>query len=324
LPTPEADPFDVRSAGAGKPLGAAPAPFYIDGMASDFETLVAQAPYGLTERLSPLVRRVLAPNPSPFTFTGTGTYIVGEGRVAVIDPGPDDPAHLAALTQAVAAESVSHILVTHTHMDHSPAAGPFAAATGAPVVGCAPLVLSDDGPRADAGFDPTYAPDRVLLDGEVVAGPGWTLGAVHTPGHTSNHLCFALREEAALFTGDHVMGWSTTVVAPPDGDMAAYMASLERLLSREDRIYYPTHGAPVTEPQRWTRHLIAHRRQREGQILALLAEGPQEIPAMVERMYAQVDRRLWPAAGRSVLAHLIDLSSRARVRRADDRWMLAA
>lgn len=293
-------------------------------MASGFETRVDEAPYGQVERVSPLVRRVLARNPSPFTFTGTGTYIVGEGRVAVIDPGPAEPAHLAAVVQALEGEEVSHILVTHTHMDHSPAAVPLAAATGAPVMGCAPLMLADDGPRADAGFDPTYAPDRVLADGEAVSGPGWTLEAVHTPGHTSNHLCFALLEEGALFTGDHVMGWSTTVVAPPDGDMAAYMASLERLLGRDDRIYYPTHGPPVTEPQRWTRHLIAHRRQREAQILALLAEGPKDIPAMVERMYAQVDRRLWPAAGRSVLAHLLDLASRSRVRSGRDGWALAA
>jgi glyoxylase-like metal-dependent hydrolase (beta-lactamase superfamily II) len=181
-------------------------------------------------------------------------------------------------------------------------------------------MLADSGPRADAGFDPGYTPDRVLADGESVAGPGWTLSAVHTPGHTSNHLCFALEEEGALFTGDHVMGWSTTVVAPPDGDMAAYMGSLEKLLARDDRIYYPTHGAPVTEPQRWTRHLIGHRRQREAQILALLAEGQSSVPAMVERMYAGVDKRLWPAAGRSVLAHLIDLEARGSVTRDRDRW----
>ncbi|MFN3592325.1 MAG: MBL fold metallo-hydrolase [Thermaurantiacus sp.] len=293
-------------------------------MTSGFGSLVEKAPYGLSERLSPLVRRVLARNPSPFTFTGTGTYIVGQATVAVIDPGPDDPKHLSALKAAVAGERVSHILVTHTHLDHSPAAVPLAAATGAPVVGCTQLVLSDDGPRADAGFDPGYAPDRVLTDGESVSGGGWTLTAVHTPGHTSNHLCFSLEEEKALFTGDHVMGWSTTVVAPPDGDMAAYMASLEKLLRRDDRVYYPTHGAPVAEPQRWTRHLIAHRRQREAQILALLAGGPQEIPKMVERMYQGVDRRLWPAAGRSVLAHLIDLSARARVQSIGDSWMLAA
>lgn len=284
-------------------------------MNAEFEALVASAPYGAAERLSPLVRRVLARNPSPFTFTGSGTYIVGAGEVAVIDPGPADPAHINAILAATAGERISAILVTHTHMDHSPGAVPLKAACGAPVMGCAPLALSDDGPRADAGFDPDYAPDRVLADGEAVTGHGWTLTAVHTPGHTSNHLCFALAEEQALFTGDHVMGWSTTVVAPPDGDMAAYMASLQKLLGRDDRVYFPTHGAPVEEPQRWTRHLIAHRRQREAQILAQLEGGPIAIPAMVERIYAGIDRRLWPAAGRSVLAHLIDLEARQRVAR---------
>jgi glyoxylase-like metal-dependent hydrolase (beta-lactamase superfamily II) len=291
-------------------------------MNPEFERLVAAAPYGMAETLSPLVRRVLARNPSPFTFTGTGTYLVGRGEVAVIDPGPADPAHIASILEATRGETIAAILITHTHLDHSPGAVPLKAACGAPVVGCAPLVLADDGPRADAGFDPSYAPDRVLADGEAVEGPGWTLKAVATPGHTSNHLCYTLAEEGALLTGDHVMGWSTTVVAPPDGDMAAYMASLARLLERTDRRYYPTHGAPVDEPQRWVRHLIGHRRQREAQILGLLEAGPRAIPAMVEQMYAAVDRRLWPAAGRSVLAHLLDLEARGRVTRAGDHWAL--
>jgi len=290
----------------------------------EFEKLVEAAPYGAAEALSPLVRRVLARNPSPFTFTGTGTYIVGHGTVAIIDPGPADPEHLDAVAAAVAGETVSHFLITHTHMDHSPGAGPLRARLGGTIAGCAPLVLRDDGPRADAGFDPGYAPDHVMADGEAVAGPGWTLRAVHTPGHTSNHLCFALEEEGALFSGDHVMGWSTTVVAPPDGDMADYMASLAKLMGRSDVRYYPTHGAPVDEPQRLVKGMIAHRRQRETQILAQLAQGPRAIPAMVEQMYAAIDRRLWPAAGRSVLAHLIDLEARGRVRRAGDDWQVAA
>lgn len=283
------------------------------------------AAYGRLEPRSPLVRRLLARNPSPFTFTGTGTFVVGEpgGTVAVIDPGPDDPAHIRALVDALAGETVSHILITHTHMDHSPAAPALKAATGALIVGCAPLALSDDGPRADAGFDSSYQPDRVLTDGECIAGPGWTLTAVHTPGHTSNHLCFALEEERALFTGDHVMGWSTTVVAPPDGDMAAYMASLQKLLTRDDTIYHPTHGEPVTDPQRFVKHLLAHRRQRETQILRAIDEGLLTIPQMVSAMYAMVDKRLHPAAGRSVLAHLIDLERRGRVARAGEMWRLA-
>ncbi|GGI69075.1 MBL fold metallo-hydrolase [Polymorphobacter multimanifer] len=272
---------------------------------------------------TPLVRRLLARNPSPFTFTGTGTFVVGHGTVAVIDPGPADPAHIAALLEGLAGETVSHILVTHTHMDHSPAAPAIKAATGAQIIGCAPLVLADDGPRADAGFDPSYAPDAVMAEGDSVSGPGWTLTAVATPGHTSNHLCFALAEESALFTGDHVMGWSTTVVAPPDGNMTAYMASLRKLLEREDRIYHPTHGEAVTDPQRFVRGLITHRKQRETQILKHLAGGPQAIPVMVAAMYSGVDKRLHPAAGRSVLAHLFDLQARGLVVPADDHWTLA-
>jgi glyoxylase-like metal-dependent hydrolase (beta-lactamase superfamily II) len=208
-------------------------------------------------------------------------------------------------------------------MDHSPAAPALKAATGASIVGCAPLVLSDDGPRADAGFDATYAPDCVLSDGDSVSGPGWTLTAVHTPGHTSNHLCFALPQEKALFTGDHVMGWSTTVVAPPDGDMADYMASLEKLMARDDAIYHPTHGEAVTDPQRFVKHLLGHRRQREAQVLRAIGEGLSTIPQMVAAMYAMVDKRLHPAAGRSVLAHLIDLERRGKVARAGDVWSLA-
>ncbi len=290
----------------------------------DLETHPDSAAYGHLMQRTPLVRRLLAHNPSAFTFTGTGTFVVGRGTVAVIDPGPADPAHIAALVDALKHETVSHIVVTHTHNDHSPAAPALQAATGAKIVGCVPLVLSDDGPRADAGFDPTYAPDRVLEDGESIAGPGWTLTALATPGHTSNHLCYALAEEKALFTGDHVMGWSTTVVAPPDGDMAAYRASLRKLLDRDDVIYHPTHGEPVTDPQRFVRGLIAHRKQRENQILKLLGEEPQPIPAMVASMYAKIDKRLHPAAGRSVLAHLIDLRNRGQVVADGDNWRLAA
>ena len=278
----------------------------------------------MTVTLEPLVRRLLAPNPSPYTHTGTQTYIVGRGEVAVIDPGPDLPEHVDAILAATQGERIAAILCTHTHRDHSPASRQLQALTGAPIVGCAPLVLDDAGPRADASFDTDYGPDRVLMDGEAIQGPGWTLEAVATPGHTSNHLCFALPQSGALFSGDHVMGWSTTVVSPPDGDMAAYMASLDRLIARDDRIYYPGHGDPVMQPRRYASAIAGHRRQRERQILDILEEASQPVAAMVARMYRGVDPRLHGAAGRSVLAHLIDLETRHAVTRDGDDWMLAA
>lgn len=278
-------------------------------------------PTGTSERLEPLVRRVLAPNPSAFTYTGTQTYLVGNDEgLAVIDPGPAEPDHLAALEAAIGGAPVLAICCTHTHRDHSPAAAPLAARIGAPVIGCAPLALEAAGPRADAPFDRDYAPDRVLADGERIAGPGWTLAAVATPGHTSNHLCFALEESGALFTGDHVMSWSTTVVIPPDGDMGDYMASLALLNRREDRIYYPAHGPAVDRPRRLVRGMIGHRRQRERQILRLLEQQAREAEALVPEMYHGVDTRLWPAAGQSVRAHLIDLERRGMVVRSDGIW----
>jgi glyoxylase-like metal-dependent hydrolase (beta-lactamase superfamily II) len=298
---------------------------------------------GETEQHEPLVRRVLAPNPSPYTFTGTQTWLVGAGsEIAVIDPGPagsglsvGDPfvskngdmngeGHVEAILRAVGDATVTAILCTHTHRDHSPAAALLKAATGAPIIGCAPLALKDDGPRADSAFDPDYTPDRVLNDGERITGEGWTIEAVATPGHTSNHLCFALVETAALFTGDHVMKWSTSVVSPPDGDMAAYMASLQKLYDREDRVYYPAHGPAVDKPKQLVRGMIGHRRMRERQILGLLEQGPQHIPAMVAEMYKGLDPRLNGAAGRSVLAHLVDLEQQGRVVTHGDRWHLAA
>ncbi|MDG2534835.1 MBL fold metallo-hydrolase [Sphingomonas sp. HITSZ_GF] len=287
--------------------------------------IIADAPTGLAMALDPLVTRILAPNPSPFTYTGTQTYLVGTTELAVIDPGPDDPAHIEALLAAIAGRRVVAILCTHTHRDHSPAAAPLKALTGAPIIGCAPLSLADAGPRADAAFDTGYAPDRVLADGERVQGEGWTLTAIATPGHTSNHLCFALEESRALFSGDHVMGWSTTVVAPPDGDMAAYMRSLDTLMGRaDDRIYYPAHGEPIERPHRFVRGLIGHRKQREGQILRLLKAGTGAVPDMVGRMYVGLDPRLTGAAGRSVLAHLIDLRDRGLVIEEGDAWKMAA
>jgi glyoxylase-like metal-dependent hydrolase (beta-lactamase superfamily II) len=285
---------------------------------------LSNEPYAIAEQISPLVRRVLARNASPFSYTGTQTYIVGHGEVAVIDPGPygDDPAHVGELVRLISDETISAIMCTHTHRDHSPAAAPLKAATGAPIIGCAPLVLHDDGPRADAGFDPTYAPDRVLSDGESLEGPGWTLTAVATPGHTSNHLCFALAEEKALFSGDHIMGWSTTVVSPPDGDMADYMASLALMIDRDDKVYYPAHGPQVDTPQRLARGMMGHRKQREGQILRLLEKRVGAIPDMVREMYKGLDVRLHGAAGRSVLAHLIDLKRRGVVTCKEDIWSM--
>jgi glyoxylase-like metal-dependent hydrolase (beta-lactamase superfamily II) len=278
-------------------------------------------PTGLAEQCEPLVRRVLATNPSAFSYTGTQSYIVGAGEaVAVIDPGPNEAAHLDALLAAIGSASVAAIICTHTHRDHSPAAAPLAAATGGPVIGCAYLAIDDDGPRADAAFDQTYRPDRVLADGECLTGPDWTLTAVATPGHTSNHLCLALQQTGALFSGDHVMGWSTTVVSPPDGDMTAYMASLQLLQSRDDRVYYPAHGEAITKPRQLVRGMIGHRRQRENQILRLLEQGTGAIEQMVPLMYKSVDQQLWPAAGRSVLAHLIDLERRGLVSRQGDIW----
>ncbi len=289
-------------------------------------------PTGRAVQLEPLVRRVLAPNASPYTFTGTQTYLVGAGAdVAVIDPGPDGgglaghadtngQGHVAAILAALGGARLAAIVCTHTHRDHSPAARVLAAATGAPVIGCAALAIADDGPRADAAFDPDYRPDRVLRDGEDLAGHGWTLTALATPGHTSNHLCYALRESGALFTGDHVMGWSTSVVSPPDGDMAAYLASLARLQTRDDRVYYPAHGPQIDNPRQFVRGMIGHRRQRERQIVSLLGQHARTIPDLVSTMYKGLDPRLVGAAGRSVLAHLIDLAQQGRVANSADVW----
>lgn len=279
---------------------------------------------GQVEQVSPLVRRLLAPNPSPFTYTGTQTYLVGRGTVAVIDPGPDLAAHVEAILAATRAEAVAAIVCTHTHRDHSPASRPLAEATGAPIVGCAPLAIDDEGPRADAAFDFDYAPERALADGGRIEGDGWTLEAVATPGHTSNHLCFALPEEKALFTGDHVMGWSTTVVSPPDGDMTDYLRSLDRLLGRDDAAYYPAHGPAVDKPRSHVRALLAHRRMREKQILAQLEAGEGRIHLMVEKMYREIDPRLHPAAARSVLAHLVDMERRGLAHAEGETWRAAA
>ena len=267
--------------------------------------------YGRLEPVAPGVRRIVARNPGPFTFKGTGTYVVGEGEVAVIDPGPELEEHIAALVASLADEQVSHILVTHTHRDHSPAAKALKEATGAPTYGFGPHA---GGKRGEAGVeeggDWDFTPDIVVRDGEWVEGGKWRFEAVHTPGHTSNHLCFALPESGILFSGDHVMGWSTSVIAPPDGDMAAYMASLDKLLARRDTVFWPTHGPAITEPQRHVRAFIAHRRERESGIIDCLKSGIETADRMVERLYVGLNPSLRRAAARSVLAHLIDLIGR--------------
>jgi glyoxylase-like metal-dependent hydrolase (beta-lactamase superfamily II) len=265
-------------------------------------------------QLSPMVRRLVAPNASAFTFTGTCTYIVGEAKVAIVDPGPDDDSHLTEVLTAVEGEEVEAILVTHTHRDHSVGARKLRAATGARIIGAAPFTpRGDDSAGLDSAHDRDYSPDAILADSERWHGSGYTMEAIATPGHCSNHLCFALLEENALFSGDHVMGWSTSIVAPPDGSMRAYMDSLDKLRGRSETIYWPGHGGPVVEPQRYLRALIHHRRQREASILNALADGLQTIPALVAKVYVGLNPSLTRAAGLSTLAHLEDLAERGTV-----------
>ncbi|HYU94556.1 MAG TPA: MBL fold metallo-hydrolase [Sphingomicrobium sp.] len=277
------------------------------------------APYAKLEPVEEGIARVLAHNPSAFTYYGTQTYLLGTDAVAVIDPGPDLPEHVDALVAAIGGRPLVAILCTHTHRDHSPASRALAERTGAPIIGCAPLAM--EGTGLEAGFDADYSPDRVLADGEAIDLEGKPIAAVATPGHTSNHLCFAY--QGALFSGDHVMGWSTTVVIPPDGEMAAYMASLDKLRRRDDRIYYPAHGPAIDNPQQYVRHLIGHRMQREKQILKLLGERARDIAALVASAYPGLDPRLVAAAGASVLAHLLDLERRGLVERREEQWKVA-
>ena len=310
--------------------------------------------YGEAVQVSPLLQRVTAANPSPFTFFGTGTYILGRQRVAVIDPGPDDPGHVAALLKALEGRTVTHICVTHTHSDHSPAARPLATATGAPVLGFGPHPPTDARRGAAAaptsGSDPPsapgveavqeagkaaavtdmanaamsadeepgdweFSPDATLAHGDVLAGDGWTLECLHTPGHISNHLCFAIPEERGILTGDHVMGWASTIIPPPDGNLGDYLRSLQLLIDRGDRdlTYWPTHGPAITSPVRFARALLAHRHRRTAQILSCLRQGPATIPALVARMYTDTPQALHRAAERSVLAHLIHLTRQGHV-----------
>jgi len=273
--------------------------------------------YGRCDQVSPLIRRVTANNPGPFTFKGTGTYIVGQGQVAVIDPGPDDLMHLQAILDAVAGESVSHILITHHHSDHSPLAGALKAATGAPIYGCAvvgPDDEDDGGVKMEAGHDLSFQPDiTVCGGGMVIEGAGWTMEAIATPGHTSNHICYALKEENSLFSGDHIMGWSTTVITPPDGDMTDYLMSLERIRERRFDTLWPTHGPPIRKVDEFIAAYAEHRQERVDQILNALAVAPGRINELVPRLYADVDSRLHPAAARSMLAAIIHLTRQGKI-----------
>jgi glyoxylase-like metal-dependent hydrolase (beta-lactamase superfamily II) len=272
--------------------------------------------YGRCDQASPLIRRVTANNPGPFTFKGTGTYIVGRGEVAVIDPGPDDPAHLEAILAAIPGETVSHIVITHHHSDHSPLAGPLKARTGAPIYGCAVASAHEDDHgevKMEAGHDLGFQPDISLCGGGTISGPGWTLEAIPTPGHTSNHLCYAFPEERACFTGDHIMGWSTTVITPPDGDLSDYLASLDAIRTRGFETLWPTHGPPIRDVTAFIDAYTAHRHERLDQILTALEAGPARIRELVPRLYADVDARLHPAAARSMLAGMVHLTREGRL-----------
>lgn len=270
--------------------------------------------YGTVQQLTPHIRRIIARNPSAFTFTGTGTYIIGHGNVAVIDPGPLMEDHINVLTEALKEETVTHILITHTHNDHSPGAQPFKEITGAPTYGYGPHGSGKEGIPLEAGADTDFVPDIEVRHGQIIQGDGWTLECVYTPGHTSNHMCYQLVEEKALFTGDHVMGWSTSVIGPPDGDMTAYMESLELLLGRNDEIYWPTHGTCITDTKSYVQSFIDHRIERENQILDCLKQGVTRIEEMVPIMYTDTDRKLHAAAARSVLAAIYRLIDSGKVK----------
>lgn len=269
--------------------------------------------YGEMVRVSPRVRRVIAENPGPFTYLGTGVYIIGEGEVAVIDPGPMLEPHFEALKNALKGERITHVLVTHSHMDHSPLAHPLAKWAGCQVFGIGAGSPTESEVRMEAGDDLRFKPDVTVRDGDVFKGPDWTVEAITTPGHTSNHVCYALKEENALFSGDHVMGWSTTVISPPDGDMGDYFASLDKVKARGFSTIWPTHGPPVTNVAPFLDAYIAHRKAREQMIVDRLKAGDTLIPEMVKVIYKDVDKRLHPAACHSVLAHIIHLVETGKV-----------
>lgn len=311
---------------AGTPIRAALARLDTTGIAALDDTEKAATlsfnrafaePSGVLQRVSPLIRRIVAPNSGPFTFTGTCTYVIGHGKVAVLDPGPLDPGHIETIVSSLQGETIAQIIVTHTHKDHSPGAAALKELTDAPIIGCGPhrtaRPLHPGETIGETGADRTYAPDHVLANGERVAGDGFTLTAVATPGHTANHLCFALPEDNAFFSGDHVMAWSSTVVVPPDGAMSDYMTSLDLLKQRPEPVFWPGHGGPVHQPQRFVRALHHHRRMREISILNALQKGRAGIPAIVAAVYENLDPRLIGGASMAVLAHLEDMTARGLV-----------
>ena len=271
--------------------------------------------YGEIENVAPGIRRITANNPSPFTFRGTGTYILGEGNVAIIDPGPDQPEHVKAIVEGLKNETISHILITHTHNDHSPAAKALKEITGAPTYGFGPHGSGKPAlkPTAQVGGDMDFRPDEKTQDGSVIYGNDWIVSCLHTPGHTSNHICFSWDEEKVLFPGDQVMGWSTSIVSPPDGDMGDYMRSLDKLMSRDDKIYYPTHGPEILEPQKLISAFQDHRREREEKILECLKLGNDTIDQMVQTVYQDVSESLHAAAARSLFATVIYLVEQKKV-----------
>jgi glyoxylase-like metal-dependent hydrolase (beta-lactamase superfamily II) len=268
--------------------------------------------YGVAQRLSPRIERLLAHNPSPFTFRGTGVYLVGDDKsVAVIDPGPNDPEHIKSLLAAIGTRKVDHILITHTHRDHSPAAAALKDVTGAKTYGYGPHARHDG--DVEEGGDSDFTPDVTVRDGDMIESGSGRFHCVFTPGHTSNHMCYALEEEQALFTGDHVMGWSTTLVAPPDGNMGDYMKSLEKLIARKDSILYPTHGSPIVRPARFVRAYLSHRKMRESQIARAIKRGRNTVPLLVETLYAGLSPALVRAARLTIEAHLLHMAQDKRV-----------
>ncbi len=271
--------------------------------------------YREIETIAPGIRRVVAENPGPFTLHGTGTYILGEGQVAVIDPGPADSAHIDALVKGLAGETITHVLVTHTHMDHSPGCALLREHCAAPTYAYGPHGAGklESGIQVEEGGDMDFVPDVLVKDGDIISGEGWSVECVYTPGHTSNHMCFAYREQKALFTGDHVMGWSTSIISPPDGDMGDYLQSLKKLLARDDEVYWPTHGPSIGEPKDFVEKFIEHRQEREDQIVSCLQRGLTTIEIMVPDMYKGLPEFMYPAAARSVLAAMEHMANKGSI-----------